>query len=428
MNVRSRPPLGGTVLKVRKVRRGSVSTAPEPLQHEGVLRGGVLTYVLALLLIAAFTLAFHFITDNIVRQQDDTARVVNISGRQRMLSQRVVRLALERAAHTTFRSDAETDKGLNEAIDLLSAMHAELMQSATSPAVLAVYTSAPYRLDEQMRAFLVHARALAAKKPDQLTIDDSDLRALDVAVQTPLVQALNAAVTALQDSSEASIKSLRKLIAWLTVLMLAILLAEALFLYRPLFKRLTLAHEELLDLGRTDPLTGCLNRRAFTQEAHALVEECKATGLALAVLTFDIDRFKSVNDRFGHSAGDDVIHEMVLRMIDRLTSAHRLCRMGGEEFAVLMRGATMGDAAQMAENFRVAVAGTPFSVRAHDGERELSVTVSVGVADLVASDGSIFTVLGRADKALYRAKQTGRNKVEVEWYELPAVVVMGAAG
>ncbi len=403
--------------------------AAKPLQHEGVLKLGVVTYIVALLLIAAFSVAFHFITDNIVRQQDATARVVNVSGRQRMLSQRIARLALERAAHTQFRPDAETDADLKNAINLMAASHEDLLRDAAPPAVTAVYTGAPYRLDAQIASFLDHARAVAARPATELNVADGDLVAVERAAQTPLLQALNAAVAARQESSEASIKNLRTVLGRLTLVMLAVLLGEALFLYRPWFNRLRLAHEELLDLGRTDPLTGCLNRRAFTQEAQALVEECKATGSGLAVLMTDIDRFKSINDRFGHSAGDDVIHEMVTRMVGKMTSSQRLCRMGGEEFAVLLRGATMAEAAALAEELRRLVAETPFAVRAHEAILELDVTVSFGVAELVASDTSIFTVLGRADKALYRAKHSGRNRLEVEWYEVPApVVMMGAQG
>ena len=399
---------------------------PEQLQHQGVLRLGVVTYTAALLLIAAFSIAFHFITDNIVHQQDATARVVNISGRQRMLSQRIARLSLERAAHTGFRQDADTDRELNSAISLMASSHQELLQSASPAAVKSVYTDAPYRLDTQMGLFLAHARAVSARPASELTIADVDLLAVEQAAQLPLLQALNAAVAAKQESSEGSIKHLRAVLGRLTLLMLAILLAEALFLYRPLFKRLGLAHAELLELGRTDPLTGCLNRRAFTQEAHALVEESKETGKQLAVMTIDIDRFKSVNDRFGHSAGDDVIYGLVARLLAGMKGTHRLCRMGGEEFSILLRGATLGEAAAEAEEFRKIVAATPFIVKTHEELLQLEVTVSVGVAELVGSDPSIFTVLGRADKALYRAKQSGRNRVEVEQYEAPALRVMGA--
>ena len=391
----------------------------KPLQHQGLIRLGVITYICALLLIAAFSIAFHFITDNIVHRQQATAAIVNVSGRQRMLSQRIAELALERASHASFRPDAQTQQQMNAAITLMANSHEALVHGSVRLGIAAppsdagrqVYFAGPYDLDTKMENFLKHARALASAPEASLTLLNPDLRVVEQAAQEPLLTALNAAVEAYQDTSERAIKHLREVLAALTLLMLLILVLEALFLYRPLFRRLESAHDELVMLGRTDPLTGCLNRRAFTQEAYRIVEECRSRGEGLATLMIDIDRFKSVNDRFGHPAGDRVINNVVSTLLNHTREGNLICRMGGEEFAILLRGSSVESATAAANGLREKVAAAPVML---DQMPAIPITVSVGVATLNTADKSIFHMLGRADKALYRAKMNGRNRVEAE--------------
>ena len=391
----------------------------KPVQHQGLIRLGVITYVCALLLIAAFSIAFHFITDNIVHRQQATAAIVNVSGRQRMLSQRIAELALERASHAGFRPDAQTQKQMATAILLMASSHEALVHGSArlglapppSDAVRLVYFAGPYDLDTKMENFLKHAHALAETPEANLTLANPDLRVVEQAAQEPLLTALNAAVEAYQSTSERAIQHLREVLAGLTLLMLLILVLEAVFLYRPLFKRLERAHDELVSLGRTDPLTGCLNRRAFTQEAHRIVAESRAKGEGLATLMVDIDRFKSVNDRFGHPAGDRVINQVVSTLLNNTREGNLICRMGGEEFAILLRGSSVESATAAANVLREKVAAAPVML---DNMPAIPITVSVGVATLHTVDKSIFHMLGRADKALYRAKMNGRNRVEAE--------------
>jgi diguanylate cyclase (GGDEF)-like protein len=388
---------------------------------DNLIRLGIVTYVFALSLIAAFTIAFHFLTDSIVHQQQQTAAVVNLSGRQRMLSQRIAKIALERAAHYNMRSDAESQQGLLGAIRLMDDSHRTLLYGSkslgltgpSSPSVRAVYLNPPYSLDLRMQDFLAHARAFAVRSGPRLTLDDPDLLALEQAARQPLLDALDAAVTANQQTSESAIRTLRKTLTSLTLLMLIILMLEALFLYRPLFDRLARAHSELIEAGRTDPLTGCLNRRAFTQEAHGALARARELNQPLAVLMLDIDRFKNVNDRHGHAIGDRVINSVVGTLIDTTRKTDVLCRMGGEEFAIMLPSEAMHSAAEIAERIRNAVSERSIPLT-EEGESFLNVTISIGIAMLEPTDASLFDVLGRADKALYRAKASGRNRVETE--------------
>ena len=395
---------------------------------DGLIRVGVATYVLALLLIAAFSITFHFVTTSIVRRQDSTARIVNISGRQRMLSQRIARLTLERAAHSPFVPDSEALASLNLSINLLEKSHAYLIRdipkAKTSDLVRNVYFGEPWHLDVRIRDFLAHAHTLAQRNPAELKLDDPELIALQAAARQPLLDALNAAVDANQSASEIAIAHLRAVVGGLTLTMLLILLLEALFLYRPLFKRLARAHVELILAGRTDPLTGCLNRRAFSDEGQLALARVRASGEPLSVLMLDIDHFKSVNDRFGHATGDRVITAVVATLLHHTRADNIVCRMGGEEFAVMLIGNTLENATIAAEHLRQAIADAPIALDLSTGQDTLSISVSIGVALLKDADTSVFVVLGRADKALYRAKLNGRNRVETEATEAPEDAIL----
>jgi diguanylate cyclase len=127
----------------------------------------------------------------------------------------------------------------------------------------------------------------------------------------------------------------------------------------------------------------------------------------------DIDRFKNVNDRHGHPTGDRVINAVVRALLESTRNTDIVCRMGGEEFAVMLPSETIDSASEIAERIRIAVSERTIPLT-DKGESFLSVTISIGVAMLEPTDASLFDVLGRADKALYRAKSSGRNRVESE--------------
>lgn len=160
-----------------------------------------------------------------------------------------------------------------------------------------------------------------------------------------------------------------------------------------------------------DPLTGAANRRALNAELDRTLARAARTGQPVALLMVDIDWFKRVNDAWGHQAGDAVLAELVRRLQGRLRHYDLLARFGGEEFVALLPDTALEGARAVAEDLRRTVAATPFAVLGH----EITVTVSVGVADLrpEVEAGAADLLLGASDRALYRAKQNGRNRVEV---------------
>jgi diguanylate cyclase (GGDEF)-like protein len=164
--------------------------------------------------------------------------------------------------------------------------------------------------------------------------------------------------------------------------------------------------EQLRRLADTDPLTGILNRRRFFEEADAVFAR-PAAAADLAVLMLDIDHFKTINDTYGHRAGDLVLIELARRCETLMRSTDRFARLGGEEFALLIEGVDEAGATALAECLRTEVHSTPFDI---EGESiELSVSIGVTVADPASEPFG--SAVSRADKALYEAKRGGRNRV-----------------
>jgi diguanylate cyclase (GGDEF)-like protein/PAS domain S-box-containing protein len=166
------------------------------------------------------------------------------------------------------------------------------------------------------------------------------------------------------------------------------------------------AERELKRLAQEDALTGIANRRCFSAEAERAMHAAERHGGALALLLVDVDLFKRVNDEHGHNVGDEVLVELARRLRDVLRKSDLGGRWGGEEFIALLHG-TPQAALEFAERLRRAVADTPFATSAGP----LSITLSGGCAGLRAGD-TLSTLVGRADEALYRAKEQGRNRVE----------------
>lgn len=171
------------------------------------------------------------------------------------------------------------------------------------------------------------------------------------------------------------------------------------------------ALETGLRLAVIDPLTGTHNRRYAMPRLAGIAAQAAQEGSGFAVMVVDIDRFKDVNDRHGHAAGDAVLVEVAQRLAERLRMSDLLARIGGEEFLVALPQTSLAEAQQVAERLRRRVGDSP--VRLPSG-RDLRVTVSIGVslgqtADLRAVD--VGEMIDRADRALLRAKTAGRNQV-----------------
>ncbi|HEX2676876.1 MAG TPA: diguanylate cyclase, partial [Polyangiales bacterium] len=174
--------------------------------------------------------------------------------------------------------------------------------------------------------------------------------------------------------------------------------------------RILALHDTLRRQAMHDSLTGVWNRGAIMDGLKQSFDQAHREGTSLGVVLADIDRFKQINDTLGHMTGDAVLKEVVNRLRVGLRSYDKIGRYGGEEFLIVSPGCASTDAVVVAERLRGSVASSPVVV----GERTLQVTLSLGVA--VSSQVQrldVDTLVSSADAALYRAKNAGRNRVEL---------------
>ena len=167
--------------------------------------------------------------------------------------------------------------------------------------------------------------------------------------------------------------------------------------------------DQSLELAITDQLTNLYNRRFVHSQLGPLVQRAQCGGEPVSVMTVDIDHFKHCNDTYGHDIGDAVLREFAVRLASNVRPSDFACRMGGEEFVVIMPR-TAGDIACLAaERLRRHICAAPFNVPGL--AQSLDVTVSIGVACSAGAEDTAEALLKRADEGLYEAKHAGRNRV-----------------
>ena len=179
-------------------------------------------------------------------------------------------------------------------------------------------------------------------------------------------------------------------------------------------ERVALVHKTA---AMTDLLTGLFNRRAFLEAADRLIAQHARKSLPVSVMLFDLDKFKSINDRFGHATGDDALKVFAGAVSTSMRDTDVIGRLGGEEFAAIIPG-NAAEAAMVANRVRLAFQAVGVEISGH----QIGATVSIGVASMLAPV-EIDILLARADAALYRAKANGRNRVEIADAGAPAMPV-----
>ena len=172
------------------------------------------------------------------------------------------------------------------------------------------------------------------------------------------------------------------------------------------FARLVEGELQLRQIAATDYLTGALSRGAWTERAQIEVSRARRYGRTLSMAMVDIDNFKAINDAYGHPAGDTVIRHIAELCMLSLRRSDSFGRYGGEEFVLLMPETPAAAAYGVADRIRRVFANNP-----HDLGTPVFCTVSIGVSELDAADTSVDSLVNRADRALYLAKQGGRNRV-----------------
>lgn len=198
----------------------------------------------------------------------------------------------------------------------------------------------------------------------------------------------------------ASVQKARLVVVFLVVVLFLLVLIVALasiVLWANQFKR----------LAQTDMLTGLGNRHIFTKNSERALVAAARTGASVALIMFDLDHFKAINDTYGHGAGDWVLKQVGKICSARCRKADYLGRIGGEEFAVLLRGADVATAARIAEDYRAQLA----QIETRECDSGLVITASFGISSTEQSGYDLSSLLSHADQMMYRAKNEGRNRV-----------------
>jgi two-component system cell cycle response regulator len=300
---------------------------------------------------------------------EELAQVLLVDGRANS-QERIVR-ALKPIAGVVAMSDAQ----------------AALFEAAESPFELVIVNSNfddydPLRLCSQLRS-LERTRFLPVLLITEQGADEMIVRALELGVNDYIVRPL--------DPNELIARCLTQI-------------------KRKRYNdRLRASVQQTIELAVTDALTGLHNRRYLDNHLTVLFNRSVQRSRPLSVLITDIDRFKLVNDVYGHDAGDQVLKEFAARVRSTVRGADLACRFGGEEFVVVMPDTTAEVAAAVAERLRLAVESTPFELRGTG--QTLNITASFGISSRLSTVLASDELLKQADKALYDAKNGGRNRV-----------------
>lgn len=377
-------------------------------------------YLFALGIIAILLIGVNLITHSIIETEKNQSALINLSGKQRMLTKEIAMQSIQFASTKAPQERERFRKSIVAAAEEMKTAKDKLLASA-SPIIRTIYLEHPKFLGHQIDRYIEEAIALAGMSDRELF--DMSNRHLDYIVDTAsgeLLLSLDEAASLFQQESETKILQLQKIETVSLVLALIVLLFEALFIFRPMIKaieqeknKLTTSNEELKRLSFVDGLTEVANRRYFDEFFLREWERALRDRTPISLIMIDIDYFKAYNDTYGHQAGDQCLQQVAQLLRDIVKRSTDLAaRYGGEEFAVVLPNTNMTGATSIAEALRT---GVEMLHIPHSGSSINDfVTISLGVSTISPEPNlSPNSLIGFADSALYRAKQSGRNNVVV---------------
>ncbi len=390
----------------------AVSTsADDEINISNPKRNMTITYVLSLSVIACLSIIVHLMLDRIIAEQNDTATEVNISGQQRMLSQRISLLTLEYLNTGAEEFKVESIETLNKMRSnhqfLLKKHLASLKNNQVSPmseAMQNLYFKLPHNVDYKIKQFTALINESLKLNVDINQIQDKRFWRL---AKTSLLQSLNTVVDQYESESLFKVNELRSAQQVVFVIILLTILIEALFIFRPMVDKVARYAERLQKEANFDHLTGLLNRRAFAMLAGKSVANCRRYKEPLSLLTFDIDHFKLINDTYGHDIGDKALQHISQIIKNSVRESDAVARFGGEEFVVLLPKTNEANAQLLAEKVRNKIETGPLTLE----QTVINMTASCGVSEFYSSETNVGETLKRADEGLYKAKSQGRNRV-----------------
>lgn len=364
-------------------------------------------YIFALSMIAVLSMSTHVILDKVITVQSSAATVINISGRQRMLSQRIGMLS----CHYSINPNSYNKESLSAAIALMEKSHLALTKGDKSlnlpskilPSVNEIYYGKKYNLDHEVKEYITLSKQFLSQPQNKNVLiqimdksHDSLLIGLDKVVKEYEAQSIE----------QVHMISLTQRIV--LIIIIATLLAEALFIFRPIIQKVKYFALMLYELASHDFLTKFANRRLILEILEKHVRRDKLDKKPISIMMIDIDHFKKINDTYGHRVGDAVIVSISKTISNSVRPTDTCGRWGGEEFLVILPDSNFDDAHIVAQRILSSIENTIITV----DSLQIKATASIGLS-LYNDLESISDFIERADMALYRAKENGRNRVEV---------------
>ncbi|MCH1919610.1 EAL domain-containing protein [Shewanella sp. A3A] len=389
---------------------------------------GTLTYVLALIIIALLALLSHYLVQSIVDEQEATARVVNLAGRQRMLSQRITLYAgeLREASSSELREPLTAE--YFDAISTMSTMHYALMNGSnvlnipmsTSDKIQQIFSQPPVDLHKKVVNFLSLAESVT---DETLTTEQRNdaYQQLKIAAHSDILQSLDTLVFQFQADSESAIKQLQQFNRFSLGGLLLTLFLEAFFIFRPLLLSLHRREKEYLTLLQdmddeiaekiqfqtfNDALTELPNRVALLEKIKTYIDIAQQSKNHVIVISIGLDRFKDVNDSLGHDLGDLLLLELTERLRDIATS-HRgvVARVAGDEFAIVLE--QVDEQLELVQFMRQL--SQSIAVPFEQDNTTVQVTASLGLAFYADDGADARSLLMHANQAMRSAKDEGGN-------------------
>jgi len=375
-------------------------------------------YIISLGLIALLSIAVLFMLDGIVVEQNKSGKIISISGQQRMLSQRVNLFVIE-YVHT---NNLQSRQSALDALDQMEKNHELLLQphykaisshepSPFSEEIEALYFSPPHDIHNKLLLFADQIKqALSQENTTAFqAIYNASTSFLDPQ-KNDLLYSLDAVVERYEFESAEKISRLRIAQNIILAIIILTIITEALFIFRPTMRNIGSYAELLRKEANYDYLSGLLNSRAFSAIANKALSSAQRHKTDLSVLMFDLDKFKKINDQYGHPAGDKVIKKFSTILSENSRSSDSVARIGGEEFIILLPDTNLDDAKLLAEKLIIAASKSSIS---HNG-KTIKFTASCGASQIRETDTGIEAIINRADNALYKSKRNGRNQVSTD--------------
>ena len=402
-------------------------------------------YLIALSLIAILSTIAFSVLQKVLKESENTAYLVNISGKQRMLSQHLA-LDIYKLYNLTYINRNSIESEISLIKNLLIKNSKEMLNANEILSSGMSSDKTIYKLSDKIYNIYFGDMNLAFKVKHYNRIVETALNSknekdfLDALTNISnqsesLMIDLNSTVLEYQKEGEEKIKDIKSIETFIWILTFIILLLEIFFIFRPLTRNiieLTLsknnilnslqeeieartlhlkdANDKLKDLAYHDPLTGLRNRFTLENDLELLVKNHKENNVSFSVLIFDIDFFKNINDTYGHDLGDFVLTEISKLFIKSFRENDKIYRTGGEEFVILLNKISLENSEKIAQNTIDLVASYDFI----NDNLSIKTTLSCGLFHSSICQISNFkNILKFADIALYKAKNLGRNNVQI---------------